>query len=155
MKCRIEGPSGLEHAERDMDELAHHGADDDFGRLAVSHQTLTKAFAPVGFVEGDESGHVEGAAQEGMADLGQAGFTRTLLPDSWCFGLRPAKAVTWRALVNRSGSAQKANQVAMLRSPRPGMESSKSRWVRKSGSSASVLAMACSTRFNSSASQTR
>ena len=34
MKSWIEGLSRLEDAERDMDELAHHGADDDHGYLA-------------------------------------------------------------------------------------------------------------------------
>jgi CRISPR-associated endoribonuclease Cas6 len=57
-----------------MNELSHHGADDEHGRLAGGGQTVTEEFAPVGSVERHHCGHVEGFAQKGMTDLGQARF---------------------------------------------------------------------------------
>lgn len=53
MKSRIEGFSGLEDAVSDMDQLAHHGADNQLGRLTVGRKAFAEALAPVGFVEGD------------------------------------------------------------------------------------------------------
>jgi len=35
MKCRIEGFARSEHAESDLKQLSHHGADDQFRMLAV------------------------------------------------------------------------------------------------------------------------
>lgn len=40
MKRWIEGLSRLEDTEDDMDEFAHHGADDDHGRLAGSGEAI-------------------------------------------------------------------------------------------------------------------
>src|SRR5574338_437742 len=72
MHSRVEGLSRLEHAIGHMEELAHHGADDEHRRLAVGGQAQTEELAPVGPVEGHHGWHVEGLAQEGMADLGHA-----------------------------------------------------------------------------------
>jgi hypothetical protein len=74
MESRIEGFSGLEDTERDMNQLAHHGADNQLGRFAIRREAFAEALAPIRFVKGDHRRHVEGAAQEGMADLGQARF---------------------------------------------------------------------------------
>ncbi len=78
MKCWIESLARLEDAEGDVDELAHHGADDELGWLALGGEALAEAPPPFGLVERDHGGHVEGAAQEGVADLGEA----RLAPDA-------------------------------------------------------------------------
>ena len=75
MKSWIEGLSRLEDAEGDLDEFAHHGADDDHGDLAGGGETIPKGAAPSGFVQGNHGGHVQGLAQAGMADFREAGFT--------------------------------------------------------------------------------
>ena len=72
MKGWIERFSRLEDAESDVGEFTHHGADDELGRLALGSEVFAEASAPFGFVESDHGGHVERAAQEGMADLGEA-----------------------------------------------------------------------------------
>src|SRR6185369_1525335 len=69
MKCGVEGVAGTNHTEGDLSELAHHGADDEFWRFAVAGQALAKALTPLGFVQGNHRGHIQGAAQEGMSDL--------------------------------------------------------------------------------------
>ena len=55
MKSWIEGLSRLEDAEGDMNEFAHHGADDDHGYLAGGGEAIPKGTAPSGFVQGDPS----------------------------------------------------------------------------------------------------
>ena len=42
-----------------MNEFAHHGAKDEFGRLAGSGQAFAKAFPPIGSVERDHGRHVK------------------------------------------------------------------------------------------------
>lgn len=42
MKRRIEGLAGFDDAEGDMDELAHHGADDELGGFAVGGEALAE-----------------------------------------------------------------------------------------------------------------
>jgi hypothetical protein len=72
MKCRIEGFSRFEDAEGDVEELAHHRADDELWRLAGGGEAFAEAPAPGGLVQRHHGGHVERLAQEGVADLGQA-----------------------------------------------------------------------------------
>ncbi len=55
-----------------MNEFAHHGADNQFRRLAGSSQAFAKTLAPTGFVQGHHGRHIQRLAQEGMADLGHA-----------------------------------------------------------------------------------
>ena len=92
MKSGLKGLSRLEDAEGDLDEFAHHGADDDHGDLASGGETIPKGAAPSGFVQGDHGGHVQGLAQAGVAHFERRGLPRTLLPDSCGRGSRPAKA---------------------------------------------------------------
>jgi hypothetical protein len=80
MKSWIEGLSRLEDAEGDMDEFAHHGADDDHGYLAGGSETIPKGAAPSGFVQGDRGGHVQGLARAGMADFREAGLAPHATP---------------------------------------------------------------------------
>ena len=44
----VEGLTGLEDPVGDMDELAHHGADDEHRGLASGGQALTEALTPGG-----------------------------------------------------------------------------------------------------------
>ena len=55
-----------------MNELAHHGADNELRRLAGAGQAVFKALAPSGLIERDHSRHIQRLAQESMADLGWA-----------------------------------------------------------------------------------
>ena len=75
MQGGIEEFSGLEDAERDMDEFAHHGADDDHRDLAGGGETIPKGAAPSSFVQGNHGGHVQGLAQAGMAGFREARLT--------------------------------------------------------------------------------
>ena len=52
-----------------MHQLAHHGADDQFLCLASSTQPLAEALAPGCPVHGHHGWHVQGFAQEAVADL--------------------------------------------------------------------------------------
>jgi len=70
MKSRIEGFSRFQDAEGDMNELAHHSADNELRRLAGAGQAVFKALAPSGLIERDHSRHIQRLAQESMADLG-------------------------------------------------------------------------------------
>lgn len=88
----IERFSRLEDAEGDVGEFTHHGADDELGRLAVGSEAFAEALAPLGFVECDHGGHVERAAQEGMADLGEVRPAADAAARFMCCGLMPAKA---------------------------------------------------------------
>ena len=74
MQSRIERFSRLEDAEGDMNELSHHGADDEHGGFACSGQTQTEALPPGRFIQCSHSRHIEGFAQEGMADFGESLF---------------------------------------------------------------------------------
>jgi len=60
MKGGIESYARFQDAERDIDELAHHGADDELGGLAVRGQAFAEAPAPLGFVEGNQGRHIAG-----------------------------------------------------------------------------------------------
>ncbi|MNL14710.1 hypothetical protein D3C87_1356660 [compost metagenome] len=55
-----------------MHQLAHHGADDQFLCLASSTEPLAEALAPGRPVHGHHGGHVQGFAQEAVADLRHA-----------------------------------------------------------------------------------
>ncbi len=55
-----------------MNEFAHHGANEEFGRLAGSGQAFAKAFPPIGSIERDHGRHVKRLAQESMSNLGHA-----------------------------------------------------------------------------------
>lgn len=52
MQSRTERFAGLEDAEGDMNEFAHHGADDQHWRLAGGSEATAKLFAPAGAVAG-------------------------------------------------------------------------------------------------------
>lgn len=75
-----------------MNELAHHGTNDQFGRFARISQPLSEAFAPVRFVQRSHRGHVQGFSDKGVTDLGHPGFAfdagaRLVLP-----GIEPHKS---------------------------------------------------------------
>jgi hypothetical protein len=74
MKSGIEGLSRLEDAKGDLDEFAHHGADDDHGYLAGGGEAIPKDAAPSGFVQGDHGGPVPGLAPASMARFREAGL---------------------------------------------------------------------------------
>lgn len=74
-----------------MNEFSHHGADDEFGRLAGSGEAYMEAASSIGFVQSYDGGHVKRFAQEGMTDLRRARLTLMLLPDSCWRGSRPAR----------------------------------------------------------------
>lgn len=71
MPCRIEGSSRLQDTKGDMDELAHHGSDDDHWRLARRSEPVTEGAPPSGACDSDHGRHVECLAQERMPDLGE------------------------------------------------------------------------------------
>ena len=74
MKRWIERCSRLKDAEGHVDELAHHGAEDDHGGLAGGGQTVSECAPPRGLRGGDHGGHVERLAQQSMAHLGETRF---------------------------------------------------------------------------------
>jgi hypothetical protein len=74
MKGGIERFSRFKDAKGDLDEFAPHGPDNQLGWLIVRGEAFAEAVAPVGFVEGDQGRHVEGAAQKGVADFGETRF---------------------------------------------------------------------------------
>lgn len=74
MKRRIEGLSRFEDAEYDMNELAHHGADDDHGRLADSSESFPKGPPPSGLMQGHHGRHVKRLAQPRMTHFREARF---------------------------------------------------------------------------------
>lgn len=95
--------SRLKDAVGDMDELTHHGADDDHGRLSGLGQTCSKRLAPGGFIKSRHGRHVEGFAQQGMSHFGEPCFAvdaaaREMLT-------RIEAAAHWRSLSKRVGSA--------------------------------------------------
>lgn len=67
MQCQIERRSRFKHTC----ELAHHGADDEFGQFDVDGQMITEGSTPIGTPQHHHRRHVQRPAQEGMADLGQ------------------------------------------------------------------------------------
>src|ERR1700684_3871406 len=55
-----------------MKDLAHHGANDEHVRLASGKQALSEFLSPERLVKRRDGRHVQGLADEGMADFGQA-----------------------------------------------------------------------------------
>ena len=72
MQSRIEGFARLEDAEGDMDELAHHCAENEHGRLACCGQPIPEGAPPHGSRRSHHGGHVQRAAQRRMAHLRQS-----------------------------------------------------------------------------------
>jgi hypothetical protein len=107
MKGWVAALIGFEDTEGDMDELAHHGAQDDHVYLAKGSQSVSEGTAPVSPCESHHGWHVEGFSQKGMSPtLERRVLPLTLEPDSHWRGFNPAKAAACRAVLKRRCSSQ-------------------------------------------------
>src|SRR5574337_1101682 len=107
----VEGLSRLEHAIGHMEELA-----------------------PVGPVEGHHGWHVEGLAQEGMADLGHARLGSDAAARLMLSRVEAGKGHRLAGIVEARQMSIKGQQHGDVRSPSPGTESSRRCLSRSVGS---------------------
>jgi len=80
MKSWFEGLSRLEDAEGDMNEFAHHGADDDHGGLAGGGEAIPEGPTPSGLMQSDHGRHVQRLAQAGVSHFREARFAMHATP---------------------------------------------------------------------------
>ena len=57
-----------------MNELAHHGADDELRWFSIRLKPLAEGFAPSRFINGNHRWHVQRSSQESMPHFGQSGL---------------------------------------------------------------------------------